>query len=155
MCADGVAFSGPGSDPAADGASLRHPGAQAGIIWGGRNWRGGRRRGRGGQLLGLWEWRGKRQHLLQLRGNGLFVPEHEADALFEHFIEESVYQEKLCALKCLLSQHSPHLPHTWRNRRGGARSSAISHQIVFPTQRLSLFVCRWRWKKSISKVSTR
>lgn len=29
---DGDAIPGPGSDPAADGASLRHPGAQAGII---------------------------------------------------------------------------------------------------------------------------
>lgn len=50
MCVDGDAIAGPGSDPAADGASLRHPGAQAGIIGGGRNGRGGRGRGRGGQL---------------------------------------------------------------------------------------------------------
>lgn len=93
--ADGVAFSGPGSDPATDGASLRHPGAQAGIIrggGGGGNWWGRRGRWGGSLLLGLWERRWKRQRLH-------FFPQREAEALRECLIEEKVQQEELGALR--------------------------------------------------------
>lgn len=112
-CVDGNAFSGSSPDSTADGASLGHPGAQAGAVWGGA--RGGDVWGRrGGELLGLWEWTRKRQSLLQLSGGGLFhfLPKDASAALFGHFIEEDVLQEKLCALKsqtnfskmCLLRQ---------------------------------------------------
>lgn len=100
LCVDGNAFPGPSSDPAADGASLGHPGAEAGAVWGGagggggNGWRGGR-----GQLLGLWERTRKQQHLLQLWGGRLFLLEDVSTLLFKGFTQESVQQEKLCALK--------------------------------------------------------
>lgn len=103
MCIDGDAFPGPSSDPAADGASLRHPGAQAGVIWGGA--RGRNRRGRRGrQLLGLWEWTRKWQHLLQLRGGGLYLPENASAPLLRYVSKKGIQQEKLCALKSRFSQ---------------------------------------------------
>lgn len=112
---DGDAFPGPSSDPAADGASLRHPGAQAGVVGGGA--RGGNRRGgRGGQLLGLWERSRKWQHLLQLGGGGLYFPENASAPLLRCDFKEGVQQERLCTLTIqTIQRHSafhvfPRLP---------------------------------------------